>query len=195
MLSFGKLAIWADLDTKKNPGLLEHDLIKSVFSGVSGGDGGGLHAEDYRIDERPEAVQPLIFDADSSQHSAIIDVLSGKNLVINGPPGTGKSQTITNIIAAVLSKGKKVLFVSEKLAALEVVRHRLNKAGLGHFCLELHSHKTQKKKFLEDIQARIGKRAADPPVKPPRGGATSRFSTGGRDGQGRRTGSALARAC
>jgi hypothetical protein len=246
MLSFGKLAIWADLDTKKNPGLLEHDLIKSVFSGVSGGDGGGLHAEDYRIDERPEAVQPLIFDADSSQHSAIIDVLSGKNLVINGPPGTGKSQTITNIIAAVLSKGKKVLFVSEKLAALEVVRHRLNKAGLGHFCLELHSHKTQKKKFLEDIQARIEgqfpapgqfqarldtlqrqkrelaryaelmgsrvgnnlglnvneifwaaerKRAADPPVKPPRGGATSRFSTGGRDGQGRRTGSALARAC
>jgi transcription elongation GreA/GreB family factor len=156
MLSFGKLAIWADLDTKKNPGLTEHELIKSVFSGGSGcGDGERLHAEDYRIDELPEAVQPLIYDADSSQHSAIIDVLSGKNLVINGPPGTGKSQTITNIIAAMLSQGKKVLFVSEKLAALEVVRHRLNHAGLGHFCLELHSHKTQKKKFLEDIQARI----------------------------------------
>ena len=154
MLSFGKLAIWSDLDSKKNPGLLQSELVKSVFSGGEGG-GGGLHAEDYRIDERPEASQPLIFDADSSQHSAIIDVLSGKNLVINGPPGTGKSQTITNIIAAVISKGKKVLFVSEKLAALEVVRRRLNHAGLGHFCLELHSHKTQKKKFLEDIQARI----------------------------------------
>lgn len=154
MLSFGKLAIWSDLDSKKNPGLVENELVKSVFSGGEGG-GGGLHAEDYRIDERPEAAQPLIFDADSSQHSAIIDVLSGKNMVVNGPPGTGKSQTITNIIAAALSKGKKVLFVSEKLAALEVVRHRLNHAGLGHFCLELHSHKTQKKKFLEDIQARI----------------------------------------
>lgn len=162
MLSFGKLAIWADLDTKKNPGLLDHALIKSVFSGGSGDGNGGLHAEDYRIDERPEAAQPLIFDADSSQHSAIIDVLAGKNLVINGPPGTGKSQTITNIIAAALSSGKKVLFVSEKLAALEVVRHRLNHAGLGHFCLELHSHKTQKKKFLEDLQARIEERFPAP---------------------------------
>lgn len=162
MLSFGKLAIWADLDTKKNPGLTEHGLIKSIFSGESGGGDGGLHAEDYHIDEQPEAAQFLIYDADSSQHSAIIDVLSGKNLVINGPPGTGKSQTITNIIAAALSKGKKVLFVSEKLAALEVVRHRLNQAGLGHFCLELHSHKTQKKKFLEDIKARIDERFPAP---------------------------------
>lgn len=160
MLSFGKLAIWADLDSKKNPGLLQSELVKSVFSGGEGG--GGLHAEDYRIDERPEAAQSLIFDADSSQHSAIIDVLSGKNMVVNGPPGTGKSQTITNIIAAALSKGKKVLFVSEKLAALEVVRHRLNHAGLGHFCLELHSHKTQKKKFLEDILARIEQRFPAP---------------------------------
>jgi transcription elongation GreA/GreB family factor len=155
MLSFGKLAIWADLDTKKNPALTDHELIKSVFSGGKDGGGGGLHAEDYRIDERPEASQPLIYNADSSQHSAIIDVLAGKNLVINGPPGTGKSQTITNIIATAMSQGKKVLFVSEKLAALEVVRHRLNQAGLGHFCLELHSHKTQKKKFLEDLQTRI----------------------------------------
>ena len=162
MLSFGKLAIWADLDTKKNPGLADHELIKSVFSGGSGGGDGGLHAEDYRIDERLEASQPLIYDADSSQHSAIIDVLAGKNMVVNGPPGTGKSQTITNIIAAALSKGKKVLFVSEKLAALEVVRHRLNHAGLGHFCLELHSHKTQKKRFLEDIQARIDERFPAP---------------------------------
>ncbi len=162
MLSFGKLAIWADLDTKKNQGLPSHELIKSVFSGGSSEGHSALHAEDYKIDERPEASQPLIYDADSSQHSAIIDVLSGKNLVINGPPGTGKSQTITNVIASAISKGKKVLFVSEKLAALEVVRHRLNKAALGHFCLELHSHKTQKKKFLEDIQARIEERFRAP---------------------------------
>lgn len=162
MLSFGKLAIWADLDTKKNPGLTEHGLIRSVFSGGSEGGDAVPYAEDYHIDERPEAAQSLIYDADSSQHSAIIDVLAGKNLVINGPPGTGKSQTITNIIAAALSKGKKVLFVSEKLAALEVVRHRLNHAGLGHFCLELHSHKTQKKKFLEDILARIEERFPAP---------------------------------
>ncbi|MDT9547561.1 MAG: DUF4011 domain-containing protein [Chlorobium phaeovibrioides] len=161
MLSFGKLAIWADLDPKKHPGLLQSELVKSIFSGRDGS-GGGLNAEDYLIDEQPTADHSLIFDADSSQHSAIIDVLSGQNMVINGPPGTGKSQTITNIIAAALSMGKKVLFVSEKIAALEVVRHRLNKAGLGHFCLELHSHKTQKKKFLEDIQARIEQRFPAP---------------------------------
>lgn len=169
MLSFGKLALWSDLDIKKNPSLVEHELIKSVFSGGSGGGDGeaGLYAEDYRIDERPEGAMPLIYDTDSSQHSAIIDVLEGKNIVINGPPGTGKSQTITNIIAAALAKGKKVLFVSEKLAALEVVRHRLNRAGLGDFCLELHSHKTQKKKFLEDVSERIEKRFSYPSATRP----------------------------
>jgi Protein of unknown function (DUF4011)/REase_MTES_1575/AAA domain len=164
LLSFGKLAMWADLDTKRNPGLLEHELIKLVLCGGPGGGGeGALHAEDHRIDNIL-STQQLVFDADSAQHSAIIDVLAGKNLVINGPPGTGKSQTITNIIAAALSLGRKVLFVSEKLAALEVVRHRLNHAGLGHFCLELHSHKTQKKKFLEDIQKRIDERFSSPPM-------------------------------
>lgn len=161
-LSFGKLAIWADLDSNKWPGLLENKLLKEVFSGGTE-QGGGLFPEDYEIDKHPQGEPPIIYDADSSQHSAIIDVLSGKNMVINGPPGTGKSQTITNIIAAGLKNGKRILFVSEKLAALEVVRHRLNHANLGHFCLELHSHKTQKKKLLEDISDRMEKRF--PPIQ------------------------------
>ncbi|OGU18638.1 MAG: hypothetical protein A2X85_17520 [Geobacteraceae bacterium GWF2_54_21] len=152
-LSFGKLAIWADLDPKKCSGLLTHPLLNEIFSGGSGGV--GQSAEDYEIDNHCQGELPLIYDADSSQHSAIIDVMNGKNIVINGPPGTGKSQTITNIIASGLNAGKTVLFVSEKLAALEVVRHRLNHANLGHFCLELHSHKTQKKKLLSDLQDRI----------------------------------------
>ena len=105
---------------------------------------------------------PLICDADSSQHSAIIDVLSGRNTVINGPPGTGKSQTITNVIAAGLKAGKKILFVSDKLAALQVVRHRLNQANMGHFCLELHSHKIQKKKLFGDLQERLDVRFRPP---------------------------------
>lgn len=167
MLSFGKLALWADLDPKKHPHLLHHDLVQAVFSGGEhdGGHGpdGVFQAEDYRIDERPEAMQALIYNADSSQHSAIIDVLAGKNLVVNGPPGTGKSQTITNIIAAALARGKTVLFVSEKIAALEVVRRRLDQAGLGHFCLELHSHKGQKKKLLDDVAERLEQQFPAPP--------------------------------
>lgn len=153
-LSFGKLAIWDDLDPKKSPGLLSHPLLNVIFSGGSGM-GAGDTLEDYEIDKHPQGELPLIYDADSSQHSAIIDVLAGKNMVINGPPGTGKSQTITNIIAAGLKAEKKILFISEKLAALEVVRHRLNQANLGHFCLELHSHKTQKKKLLSELKDRL----------------------------------------
>ncbi len=155
MLSFGKLAVWADLDTIKHPELTKHPQIANIFAA---GDAQGEEShfgEDYRIDKIAGSEIPLIYDADSSQHSAIIDVISGKNMVINGPPGTGKSQTITNLIASALTRGKTVLFVSEKLAALEVVRQRLNRAHLGHFCLELHSHKTQKKKFIEDIEDRL----------------------------------------
>jgi hypothetical protein len=86
-----------------------------------------------------------VFDAHSSQHSALVDVLAQqKNVVIEGPPGTGKSQTITNLIAASIVDGKKVLFVAEKLAALDVVKARLTRAGLDPFLLELHSNKTNK---------------------------------------------------
>lgn len=156
MLSFGKLAIWADIDPVKHRHLLKHDLLKSIFEGNGNGGGGDpIQAEDYEIDDHSQVDLPLIYDADSSQHSALIDALAGKDMVINGPPGTGKSQTITNIIATAMRDGKTVLFVSEKMAALEVVRKRLDKANLGHFCLELHSNKTHKRKLLEDIHARL----------------------------------------
>ena len=160
-LSFGKLAIWNDLDPKKYSSLLDHPLLKEIFSGGTGSDT-NLIADDYNIESHELSNLPLIYDADSSQHSAIIDVLQGKNVVIIGPPGTGKSQTITNIIAAALQEKKTILFVSEKLAALEVVQRRLNMAGLGCFCLELHSHKTQKKKLLADLEERIDKNFPSP---------------------------------
>src|SRR5205085_12692635 len=76
-----------------------------------------------------------ILDADSSQHEAIEAVKGGASLVLDGPPGTGKSQTIANVIAESLAVGKTVLFVSEKAAALEVVQQRLQRNGLGDFCL------------------------------------------------------------
>lgn len=102
-----------------------------------------------------------VVDADSSQIEAIEMAKSGKSFVLQGPPGTGKSQTITNIIAECLSDGKKVLFVSEKLAALNVVYDKLKQAGLAEFCLQLHSHKANKKDVIADIchTLRAGKSA------------------------------------
>jgi very-short-patch-repair endonuclease/DNA polymerase III delta prime subunit len=115
--------------------------------------------EDYDIDNDQRAINvPLILDADSSQQSAIIDVLSNKDLVIEGPPGTGKSQTISNLIAAALYENKSVLFLAEKKAALEVVKKRLDNVGLGDFCLELHSHKTQKAKLHAGLKRRLEKK-------------------------------------
>lgn len=158
LLSFGKLQMYRDLDPKTWPehhGPAEHPRIMEFFEGVQRD--GISFASEYALDdpEMKSRVPLLIDEADSSQHSALVDAMEGRNLVIEGPPGTGKSQTITNLIAAALVKGKRVLFVSEKLAALEVVRHRLDKVGLGAFCLELHSHKTQKRRLLDDVDDRI----------------------------------------
>lgn len=155
---FGKLLMYRDLNPNNWPSgksFLDHSIIKDLFEGTRLE--GPEFSEVYPLDssEIENEVPLIIFDADSSQHSALIDALKGKNLVIEGPPGTGKSQTITNLIAAALVQDKTVLFVSEKLAALEVVRRRLDEAGLGIFCLELHSHKTKKKELLEDLERRI----------------------------------------
>ena len=156
LLSFGKLSMWRDLDPK-NPVFLEHPLINGLFDSSSSNRSETNLEEEYDIDNHSVEF-PLIYDTDASQHTALIDAMSGKSMVINGPPGTGKSQTITNIIAAAIHDDKKVLFVSEKLAALQVVKSRLDKANLGHFCLELHSHKAQKKAFLKDLEYRIDAR-------------------------------------
>jgi very-short-patch-repair endonuclease len=160
MFHFGKLLMYLDLDPKRWPkskNIEKHPNIRRFFEGQESP--GLSQATEYDIDNEPELVEqtPLIYEADSSQHSALIDAIQGRNLVIEGPPGSGKSQTITNLIAVALRKRQTVLFISEKLAALEVVRRRLNDAELGNFCLELHSYKTQKKMFLEDIELRIRK--------------------------------------
>jgi len=97
----------------------------------------------------------LVTDADASQVSAVIDAAAGNSLVIQGPPGTGKSQTITNIIANAVWQGKSILFVSEKMAALGVVKDRLDHMGLGLFCLEVHSAKASKAQVLKALKERM----------------------------------------
>src|SRR6201999_1433541 len=93
-----------------------------------------------------------VIDADSSQSVAIEEVSMGRHLVIKGPPGTGKSQTITNIIASAAAQGRTVLFVAEKMAALEVVHRRLRDVGLASLALELHSSKANKRTLLEELK-------------------------------------------
>ena len=158
LLSFGKLLMYLDLDPERWPSnspLERHPRLLDLFSGTA--PQGLSIASEYDIDDEADKgdVPPLVYDADSSQHSALIDAVRGKNLVIEGPPGTGKSQTITNLIAASIAGGKRVLFVAEKMAALGVVKRRLDACGLGEFCLELHSHKTSKVSLLKSLDSRI----------------------------------------
>ncbi len=91
-------------------------------------------------------------DVDSSQMEAVVESGEGRSFILYGPPGTGKSQTITNMIANALYHGRRVLFVAEKMAALEVVQKRLKKIGLDPFCLELHSNKVTKSHLLRQLQ-------------------------------------------
>ncbi|PRM90636.1 hypothetical protein CJ671_02165 [Aliarcobacter cryaerophilus] len=157
-LKFGKILMYQDLKEENwNNGtkLSEKEIFIDIFNGKEVSNT-SLFSEEYDIDENKLANKiPLAIDADSSQHSAIVDVLKGKNVVIEGPPGTGKSQTISNLIAVLLAEGKSVLFVSEKLAALEVVHKRLEAVNLSDFCLELHSNKSQKTKILDSIKKRV----------------------------------------
>lgn len=159
--AFGRFAVYADLNPSNwriDPAA--HPLVGSILRGVDRPGEGALipgDPSDYLIDDpQIEAAAPfLIHDADASQHSAVIDAMKGHNLVIHGPPGTGKSQTIANIIANGLAADKTILFVAEKQAALEVVKRRLERAGIGDFCLELHSDKASPKIVLESLQQRL----------------------------------------
>jgi very-short-patch-repair endonuclease len=175
--AFGRFAVYADLSPDNwtvDP--VDHPLVGSILRGSDRtkdtGDGALLPGDpaDYAIDDpQIEALAPfLIQDADASQHSALIDAMKGHNLVIHGPPGTGKSQTIANIIANGLAANKTILFVAEKQAALEVVKRRLAKAGIGEFCLELHSDKASPKAVLESIEERLKVRPIAVPAAPGR---------------------------
>ncbi|WP_417430964.1 DUF4011 domain-containing anti-phage protein Hhe [Kiloniella sp.] len=162
LLNFTKQAMYQDLSPDNWPSgakIEDHPIIKQFFTSTE--DERENNSPSYEVEHSIDSIDevheayPLIDDADSSQHSALIDAIDGENLVIEGPPGSGKSQTITNLIAASIANGKRVLFVAEKMAALNVVKSRLDRAGLGDFCLELHSHKTNKQKILNDLHLRI----------------------------------------
>ena len=164
--SFHKFLMWQDLNpnnwTTDDGGnsFLNHPLVGRLLG--NGFDEQPPFMENVALDK---ALSPSdlvqVVDADASQTKVIQAVRAGRNLVVQGPPGTGKSQTITNILAAAAHDGKKVLFIAEKMAALDVVYKRMQVAGLSEICLELHSRHANKKEVLVELQRTLILRTLD----------------------------------
>ncbi|MGW0632964.1 DUF4011 domain-containing protein [Streptomyces sp. NPDC002758] len=153
-----KEAMYQDLQQNEER-ILAHPLVRAVGLGPDAGLPDDLigfeppeldHIDEIQLPERT----PLVLDADSSQRQCIAAALDDRSFVMSGPPGTGKSQTITNMIAALMHAGRSVLFVSEKAAALDVVRNRLSGIGLGlgDFVMALHSGDTSKKAVATELE-------------------------------------------
>jgi very-short-patch-repair endonuclease len=151
--SFSKLLMYRDLAPESWPGPGEPPKLLRALLSDGFQEPPSAFGDDEYLDARvdPGSLHPVV-DADSSQTLVILDVLQGRTLVVQGPPGTGKSQTITNLIAETVAAGRTVLFVAEKMAALEVVKRNLDKIDLGALALELHSHKTNKREVLQELQ-------------------------------------------
>ena len=165
LFSFNKFVMWNDIHANAER-LAENPVVaalmgKSTTEPEDNDNDKSDDADDNDADTLVDARQidrqcrPMEFaiplDVDSSQMEAVVESGRGRSFILHGPPGTGKSQTITNMIANALFQGKRVLFVAEKMAALSVVQSRLEKIGLAPFCLELHSNKVTKKHFLEQM--------------------------------------------
>ena len=160
---FAKEAMYRDLELNESR-ITDSPLIQALASSSVDGVFGALTfdpADPDTIDTvSPPETAPLILDADATQRVAIAAAITGRSFVMDGPPGTGKSQTIANMIAALIANGKRVLFVSEKAVALDVVRDRLATRGLGSLLFELHSHKATR----AEVAKALGTALANRPV-------------------------------
>ncbi len=155
--SYAKLPMVADLALQGDT-LADHDVVAALA-----GDESALGAVRLRVPESEPDPDPehehLVLDADSSQHAAIDAVRAGAHLVIKGPPGTGKSQTIVNLIASLAAEGKSTLFVAEKRAAIDAVLSRLDRLGLGDLVLDAYDGPTNKRataqQFARSLDAAV----------------------------------------
>lgn len=151
VFSFSKFLMWNDIHNHREE-LLQNEVIDSLVQQRLTWQPEPLQTT---LHEKDKAMKPeelaLPVPVDSSQMAAVYEAGLGHSFILYGPPGTGKSQTITNLIANALFQGKRVLFVAEKMAALSVVQSRLEKVGLGPFCLEMHSNKCTKRHILNQL--------------------------------------------
>lgn len=150
LLSFLKIVMYKDLEKYKDR-IFSNPVIQAFC-----GDPSELPAlKDEWMDYEHDQTSPKdcfqVVNADASQQDAILLSKNGVSFVLQGPPGTGKSQTITNIIAEGLADGKRILFVSEKMAALSVVYRRLQEVNLADYCLPLHNYKAEKKQVIQNL--------------------------------------------
>ncbi|MBR3970870.1 MAG: DUF4011 domain-containing protein [Ruminococcus sp.] len=150
--SFSRFIMWNDISNRSDE-LIRNKVAASLISGKKEWEDSGISITPKELDTIvPPTELAVPLSADSSQLAAVYAANEEKSFILYGPPGTGKSQTITNIIANALYHKKTVLFVAEKMAALEVVRNRLEKLGLSPFCMELHSNKSRKRDVLNQLE-------------------------------------------
>ena len=152
LLSFLRINMYKDLENRADA-IADNPIVKAIAGYKTNSDYDFAGMADYDHDSTESVVDAFqVVDADSSQQDAITMSKKGASFVLQGPPGTGKSQTLTNIIAEGLADGKKILFVSEKMAALDVVYKRLKQSEIADFCLVLHSNKANKKELLDSFR-------------------------------------------
>jgi len=151
IFSFNKLILWQDI-SKYSEEIEKSSIVKSLIDGKLSSSLHSVEGNELELEHLPTSSLILPISADNSQLNAVKNANENKTFILHGPPGTGKSQTITNIIADALANNKKVLFVAAKKAALDVVHTRLENIGLGPFCLELHSNKSKKSDVLQQFE-------------------------------------------
>jgi very-short-patch-repair endonuclease len=157
LFSFQKLVMYKDLEAN-GEAIRQHRLLRQLVTRDGERTFRALPDEIRSLEldrDYPPETTFQVVDADASQLRVIAAASRGYDLVVEGPPGTGKSQTITNLIAQALAAGKSVLFVAEKMAALQVVHTRLANVGLGELCLELHSTKANKREVVRGLAAAV----------------------------------------
>jgi very-short-patch-repair endonuclease len=148
-----RVAMYLDLLANEQR-ILAHPIVRALILGAGAPGGELVTARDVDRVSPPEHV-PLVLDADAEQRACVVNAVAGRSFVIDGPPGTGKSQTIANMIGCLLHAGKRVLFVSAKAVALDTVAGRLADAGLGGYLLELHSRQTGRQDVAAALAAAL----------------------------------------
>lgn len=171
LLSFLKIVMYNDLEKYRDQ-IFKNPVIQAFCGDPSALPGMDETWHNYVHDQDAYSETFQVVNADASQQDAIMLSKKGVSFVLQGPPGTGKSQTITNIIAEALAAGKKVLFVSEKMAALSVVYRRLEEVNLSDYCLSLHNYKAEKKGVIQNLIDTL-----DAPIKRVKAGAADFITT------------------